>query len=347
MENYNKILIVRTDRIGDVVLSTPVIRVIREAYPQSWLAFMARPYAADILIDNPYLNEVIIYDKYHKHKNWYASFKFAQELKDKQFDLAIILHPTNRVHIITYLAGIPQRIGYKKNFSFLLRKKIKDEKAAGLKHESEYNFDILKLIGINSESKETLINVSKEDIEFLSNLLLRKGVKEKDKFIVIHPAASCSSKIWLKENFIRTAKQLLNSFKIKIILICAKEHINICREISKELPCERVFILENLKLKELAALFKKASLLISNDSGPVHIAVAVACPVVAIFGRNQPGLSPRRWGPLDDKSIILHRPENCQPCLAHNCQNDYKCLKNIKAEDVISAAEKIFKNISH
>jgi len=347
MKKYNKILIVRTDRIGDVVLSTPVIESIRAAYPQAWLAFMIRPYAADILADNPCLNEVIIYDKHHKHKSWYASFKFAQELKCMHFDVAIILHPSNRVHIITYLAGIPQRIGYDKNFGFLLTEKIKDEKFRGLKHEVEYNFDLLKILGINSESKKTHIEVSKRDTDVVKNLLLNKGIEENDKFIVMHPAASCSSKIWLKENFIKVAKQLLKDIKTKIVLICSDEHLNICQEIYKELPSQAVIIINDLELKQLAALFKKAELLISNDSGPVHIAVAVGCPVVDIFGRSQPGLSPKRWGPLDEKSIVLHKPENCHPCLAHNCKRNYKCLKNIEVKDVVNAAEKLFKNISN
>jgi lipopolysaccharide heptosyltransferase II len=347
MEKYNKILIVRTDRIGDVILSTPVIKVIKEAYPQSWLAFMLRPYAADVLVDNPYLDEIIIYDKYNKHRSWFASYQFAQLLKKKQFDAAIILHPSNRAHIITYLAGIVKRVGYDKNFGFLLTNRIKDRKADGLKHEAEYNFDLLKLLNIFEESKETCIKVSKEDTKFVGNLLLENDIKENDKFIVIHPAASCSSKVWPQNNFIEVAQQLLNTHKVKIILICSQEHLNICQSIYEKLPPEKAIIFNGLKLKHIAALFKRAVLLISNDSGPVHIAVAVGCPVVDIFGRNQPGLSPKRWGPLDKKSIVLHKPENCQPCLAHNCLKKYKCLQNITVEDVVNAAEKLFKDISN
>ncbi len=347
MKKYNKILIVRTDRIGDVVLSTSVIKVLREAYPQSWLAFMLRPSVSDILIDNPYLNEVITYDKYHNHKSLLASYKFSQVLKERHFDLAIILHPSNRAHIITYLAGISERIGYDKNFSFLLTSKIKDEKAQGLKHEAEYNFDLLKLISVNSESRETHIEISKIDVGFIDQLLLEKNIKENDKFIVIHPAASCPSKIWPKDNFVGAIKQLLNNLKTKIILVCSEEYLTICQQIRMEFPPGKVVIFNNLELKQLAALFHKAALLISNDSGPVHIAVAVGCPVIDIFGRSQPGLSPRRWGPLDKKSIVLHKPENCQPCLAHNCQRNYKCLKNIEVKDVVNAAEKLFKNFNN
>jgi heptosyltransferase-2 len=308
---------------------------------------MLRPYAADVLIDNPYLDEIIVYDKYNKHKSWFASYQFARLLREKKFDAAIILHPSNRAHIITYLAGIAKRVGYDKNFGFLLTNRIKDRKADGLKHEAEYNFDLLKLLNIFKESKETCIEVSNENTKFVDNLLLKDGIKENDKFIVIHPAASCSSKIWPKNNFIEAAQQLLNAFKVKIILICSQEHLNICQSIHEKLPPEKVLIFNGLKLKDIAALFKRAALLISNDSGPVHIAVAVGCPVVDIFGRNQPGLSPKRWGPLDKKSIILHKPENCQPCLAHNCIKNYKCLQNITVEDVVNAAEKLFKDISN
>jgi lipopolysaccharide heptosyltransferase II len=344
MKQYKKILIVRTDRIGDVVLSTPVIEALRKTYPQSWIAFMTRPYTADILQGNPLLDEIIIYDKDGRQRGWLANIIFALSLRKKKFDVAIILNATNRAHIITCLAGIPKRVGYERRCSFLLTDKIKDEKSKGLKHESAYNFDLLKLIGVNEESKKTLVPVLQEDIDFITTYLHNKDVRQSDKLIIVHPSASCNSKIWPQENFTEAIKKLLIKNNVKIILICSQEHSDICQAIYKEFPPGRIFILKELKLKKLTALFNKASLLISTDSGPVHLAVAAGCPVVDIFGRNQAGLSPRRWGPLDEESIVLHKPENCQPCLAHNCRNENKCLKNITVEDVVNAAEKILKN---
>jgi heptosyltransferase-2 len=346
MKNYKNILIIRTDRIGDVALSTPVIKVLREAFPKSKISFMARPCAKGILEGNPYLDRVIIYDKYNRQKNWLESIKFALKLRKNNFDLAVILHPTKRANIIAFLAKIPETVGYDKNFGFLLSKRIKDEKLKGLKHEAEYNFELLKLLGIKEVSRETLINVSDSDICRLDKMLDERNFSKRDDFFVIHPAASCPSKIWPQGNFNRVAQKLVQDLGLKLILVCTKENQSICDEVAKGIAEDKVTFFIDLPIKKLAALFKRAKFLISNDSGPVHIAVASGCPVVDIFGRNQPGLSPKRWGPLDKTSIVLHRPPDCKPCLAHNCQSDFACLSNITVEDVFNAAKKLYQNIS-
>ena len=98
-----------------------------------------------------------------------------------------------------------------------------------------------------------------------------------------------------------------------------------------------------LLIGELAELLSRTKLFISNDSGPVHVAVAMGVPVVVIFGRNDPGLSPKRWGPLGEKDIVLHKSPGCDPCLAHNCDKQFQCLSAITVEDVIAAADGILK----
>ena len=120
---YKRILIVRTDRIGDVLLSTPVIKALRDAWPYAYIAMIVSPYAKEIVEGNPYLDEVIIYNKDGKHRSALRTIKFALNLKKKKFDLAVILHPTNRVHLVSFLAGIKRRIGYDRKLGFLLNKK--------------------------------------------------------------------------------------------------------------------------------------------------------------------------------------------------------------------------------
>jgi len=111
MKELKKILIIRTDRIGDVILSTPVIKNLRDAYPNAHIAFMLRPYTKEIAENNPYLNEVIIYDKNNKHKSILSSIRFCLWLHKKKFDIAFILNPTNRANLITFFSGIPVRVG--------------------------------------------------------------------------------------------------------------------------------------------------------------------------------------------------------------------------------------------
>ncbi|NQT28792.1 MAG: glycosyltransferase family 9 protein, partial [Candidatus Omnitrophica bacterium] len=188
MQKPNKILIVRTDRLGDVILSTPVIKNLRLAFPKAHIAFICRPYTRGALEGNPDLNEVIIYDKYRKQKSLWASIKFAFYLRKKKFDLAFILHPTNRVHLIAFLAGIPIRVGWDKKLGKLLTKRIKHTKQEGKKHELEYTLDLLRGLGITIKHTDTYFPILSEAKTIVEQLLKDEGIGEGDKFIVIHPS---------------------------------------------------------------------------------------------------------------------------------------------------------------
>lgn len=327
----------RTDRLGDVVLTTPAIKAVRKAYPEAYLAMMVRPYAELAVKGNPYLNEVILYDKDGRHKSIIASIGFAMELKKKNFELCIIFHPTNRAHIISYLAGIPKRIGYDENFPFLLTDRIRNVKHEGQKHELDYNLDLLKLLDIESKERELYVPVNDEATKFIDELLIKSGIRKTDRVVVIHPGASCPSKIWPLVRFAKLADRLIESYGVKIVVIGGEDERDaFCvNSVGKFMLKEALFLSGGLNVSQLAALLKRAILFVSNDSGPVHIAVAVKTPVVAIFGRNQPGLNPTRWGPLGPKDIVLHKDVGCWGvCLAHNCKRGFECLKAISVEDV-------------
>ena len=322
------------------MLTTPAIKAVREAYPDACLAMIIRPYTELAVKSNPCLNEVIVYDKYGRHKSMLAGIGFAKELKNKNFDLCIVFHPTNRMHIITYLAGIPRRIGYDENFSFLLTDRIKNTKHEGKMHEAGYNLRMLKLLGIESNEKELYVPVDDQAVKFIDKLLLESGIGKEDKVIAIHPGASCPSKIWPLERFAKLADRLIENYGVKIVVIGGQGSRDIFRvnSMKKFMQKEPLFLSGKLNVSRLTALLKRAALFISNDSGPVHLAVAVKTPVVAIFGRNQPGLSPTRWGPLGPKDIVLHKDIGCSGiCLAHNCKRGFECLEAISVENVLSA----------
>ena len=355
---FNRILIVRTDRIGDVLLSTPVIKAVRGNYPDAYIAMMVRPYARDIVDGNPYLDEVLIYDKDEIHKSWFSSLKFSLNLKKKRFDLAIVLHPTNRAHIITFLAGIPQRIGYNKKFGFLLTQRLLDEKRFGEKHESEYALDMIRTLGIQVKDKSVFMPIKKESEEYIERLLQDSGVTGQDRLIAVHPGASCPSKRWPPERFAQVADKLIQDYlptgqaslpvgkegKLKVVIISSPEQVNIGKRVIGVMSNRPVDLCGKTTVSQLASLLKRCVLFISNDSGPVHIASSVGTPVVALFGRNEAGLSPIRWGPLGENDVVLHKEVGCIECLAHNCQKNFACLKAITVDEVYQAGLTIFKN---
>jgi lipopolysaccharide heptosyltransferase II len=340
-KDYKRILIVRTDRVGDVLLSTPVIKALRENYPSAYIAMMVNPYAKEIIEGNPYLDEVIVYDKEGKHKSWPRSMKFAMRLKKKRFDLAIILHPTNRVHLVTFFAGIPYRIGYNRKLGNLLTVRLEHEKHLGQKHELEYNFDLLRYLGIAVKDKSLFMPINPESEVWVRDIFAKEGIKESDKLLAIHPAASCPSKIWPVERFALVADKLAKDYGLKILVIAGPKDTAKAAALIKNMRSGVVDLSGKTSLSQLASVLRRSSLFISNDSGPVHLAVAVGTPVISIFGRNQLGLSPLRWGPLGRRDKVLHKEVGCLECLAHNCKKEFACLKAITVDEVVSAAGSI------
>jgi heptosyltransferase-2 len=338
---YRRILIVRTDRIGDVLLSTPVIKALRQKYPQAYISMIVSPYARDIVEANPYLDEVIIYDKDIKHKSWMRSLKFASRLKKKRFDLAIILHPINRMHLIAFLAGIPLRLGYNRKFGFLNNFRKTHTKQEGLRHEAEYNLDLLSDLGVGGNARDLFMPIKTESEQWVRDLLASNGIKETDKLLAINPGASCPSKIWPADRFAQVAETLAKRHNFRILIVAGAKDIPLANMVAQKLGDRALNLSGKTSVSHLASILKRCSLFISNDSGPVHIASSLGVPVISIFGRNQPGLSPRRWGPLGRRDKYLHKDVGCIQCLAHNCKKEFACLKAISVEDVLSAAESI------
>lgn len=336
-----RILIVRLDRIGDVVLSTPVIKGLRDAYPDSHIAMMVRPYAREIVEGNPYLNEVIIYDKDGRHGGIVGNFKFIQELKDKKFDIAIALHPTNRTHIVLKLAGIPERIGYDRKAGFLLTKRIPHTKQFGMKHEIDYALDILKYIGIEPKDRTLYMPVNGVSERKIEGILKENGVKDSDILIAINPGASCASKRWGIENFADVANGLIEKYGAKVVVISGRSDRHFGDKLASFITRDCINLSGKTGIGDIASLLRRAKLFISNDSGPVHIGCAVGIPVIAIFGRSDRGLSPERWGPSGKHDVALHKSVSCEICYAHNCKSGFKCLDSITPAEVIAAAGKI------
>lgn len=343
MTDYKKILIVRTDKIGDVVLSTATISATRKAFPNSYIVVMVAPHSEEIVRLNPYLDEVIIYDKDFTHRRIFSTLRFIKNLKGKRFDLALILHSTKRVNLICFLAGIPERIGYARGkFDFCLTKRLEYTKRLGEKHEIEYTLDVLRAVGVNVDKAfEVFVPVEKEAEEKINKVLELNGVFSGDRLIGIHPGASCISKRWPLENFAKLADRLIERFKTKIVVISGPAQVEVGKGMQRSMRYSAISMCGKTNISELAALLKRCNLFISNDSGPVHIACGVGTPVISIFGRNEKGLSPIRWKPVGKDDVFLHRDVGCIECLAHNCNKDFLCLKAISVDEVFEAAEKI------
>ncbi len=307
-KEFKNILIVRTDRIGDVVLTTPAIKALREAYPTAKISILVNPATKDLVEGNVYLNEVLVDDREHEHKGK-GFLKLARLLRQKRFDLAIIFHTKRRTNLLCFLAGIPRRVGYKNNkFGFLLTDPIEDKRHLGEKHEAEYCLDVLKHLGIKADSLEILVPIQRKAEEWLKEFEQAHQIKAADQIMAVHAGASDPSKRWPETRFVETIDILMKCYPLKVVLIGADNIKEISQKISSSVSLPILDMTGKTTVGQLAVLLKRCSLLISNDSGPVHVAAGVGTPVISIFTRNQPGINPERWRPLGDKVKIVAVP---------------------------------------
>ena len=336
-QNMKRILVVNVNWLGDVLFSTPLIRAIREKFPGAYIACMIVPRCREVLELNPRLNEIIVYDEEHTHKGVFGKLKFISHLRSKRFDAAIIMHRSFTKALLVFLAGIPQRIGYRtKNRAFLLTKGI--EPPPQTIHRVDYFLNLGKALGIDTGTRDYEFFISEENRKRARALLDKKGVKDSDFLVVINPGGNWEPKRWPKENFAKLADELVKRVGAKVIITGSKKDIALAEDISSMAKAKPILICGETSLKELASVFERANIVIANDSGPMHIAVSMRAKTIALFGPTSPEIT----GPIGKgRYLVLQKQTDCEiPCYDLSCA-DYKCMNAIKVEDLIEAVGRI------
>lgn len=264
----------------------------------------------------------------------------VKELKSQRFDTAMVLHGTRRIHLALALARIPNRIGYDRKWGIFLTKRMKDVKVFGQKHEKDYSLDLLQMLGLPIDGGEVFMPTTRESDTRMDCFLKEKGFTKGDRLVAIHPGASSVSKRWMSERFAELGDRL-QAEKYQVVIVSGPEDVATGQAVICAMKQSPIDACGKTSVRELASLFKKSGLLISNDSGPVHVAVGVGTPVVSIFGRSQPGLSQKRWRPLGKRDIALQKDVGCEICLADDCEIHFECLTALSVDEVFAAAQQI------
>ena len=270
-----------------------------------------------------------------------GNLDLINKLRNKKFDLAVVLHPTLRTNWIVFLSGIPKRLGFdkKRKMGVLLTERVPDKKHLGLKHEIDYTLGLLRYIGVDAKDRKMHVPVSRDSQARTSEALARGGISDSDTVIAINPGASCPSKRWPAERFAAAADELIKKRGVKAVIISGEADKPIAENVVSSMKESCLDLSGKTAVGDIAWILKRSKLFISNDSGPVHVACAVGTPVIAIFGRSDRGLSPRRWGPSNKGDVVLHKDVGCLECLAHNCVLGFKCLQAITVDEVVKSAE--------
>ncbi|MFH1045843.1 MAG: lipopolysaccharide heptosyltransferase II [Candidatus Omnitrophota bacterium] len=332
-----RILIVTQNWRGDVLFSTPLIRALRDKYPQSFIAALVVPRCVEILEHNPRLNEVIVFDEEGPHKGFWGKLKLIGQLRRRRFTAVFFLHRSLTRALLCFLAGIPERIGYNsKKRGWLLTRRI----TAPMErlHKVEYFLNLARALGIETAHKEYEFFLDDDDKKFIDQLLSEHDLKAADRLIVLNPGGNWGLKRWPKENFSRLGDELSEKYQAKVLITGAENDLALAQAIAGQMRQRPVIFCAKTTLGELAALLAKADLVVANDSGPMHIALSQKAKVIALFGPTDPLIT----GPYGGGNyFVINKNTDCQiPCYELKCRQNF-CMQAITVEDVLSAAEKL------
>lgn len=315
------ILIIHTAFIGDIVLSTALVSKVKEKYPDSDIYYLTTPLGKEILKNNPKIKEVIVYDKRGKDKGFGAFISFVRRIRKLKIDICLTPHRYLRSSVLSLLSGAKIRVGYDvASLSFVFNKKIKYDKT---KHEVE---KLLSFIDDDTKRYELEMYSSEKDKIKIDSLL--KNLSVNKKIILIAPGSKWFTKKWPEEYFKILIQNLVKRDNLLIVITGGKEE----KEIELDLDSKVLDLRGEISLLELAELTKRAVLVVSNDSAPIHITSAFPnTRIVGIFG---PTVKEFGFFPWSQNSKVFEINDlYCRPCAIHggnSCpEKHFRCMKEI------------------
>ncbi|KPJ62785.1 MAG: hypothetical protein AMS15_02810 [Planctomycetes bacterium DG_23] len=333
---YRRILIVKPSSIGDVIHSLPVLTELRANFPESHIGWLVARKALDIIQDNPYLNEVFIFerDRWRRLKDWPGAcvglVRLLWNIRHQRFDVAIDLQGLLRSGLLSWLSGAKVRAGFaagREMSHIFYTHRINPEKN---QHIVEQYLTLLRSLGVEAQPPEFKIVIPEK-----ARLRVRKLIEEAKTeggaiLTVVAPGSSWPTKRWKPMKYALLAQALTAQYNARVALVGSASEIPLTREVERQAGLKMMNLAGRLSLKELAALLEMADVCIAGDTASLHLAVALGTPIVGIFGPTNPAYT----GPFGQMHRVVYARVYCSPCSTRNCQR-HRCLDAICVEDVL------------
>ncbi len=341
------ILLINLAGIGDILLSTPAIRALRDLYPQAEISLLVTPKVYEIVKDLSYIDKVLTF-----HIGYGGDVPFGKTLRNlkvllalrrKRFDLAVNMRTlvskrsAKRIKFLLDIINPKTKAGRNTaGRGYFFDVKI-PESEKGQKYEMEYDIDTVRALGGEVIDRSLDFEIGEENIKKINGILGEHSVDEKDILIVIHPGGMPSRR-WPVENFSKVIEGIHEKMTCKFVITGGRDEAGLARKLLRGVNVKIISLAGRLNIKELGALIRRGNLFITNDTGPMHIAAILGVPLISIFG---PGditrFDPRN---ISNKVIVLYKKVECAPCEKVTCKS-LKCLKIISPEEVVEAALRI------
>ncbi len=345
-----KILIRGTNWIGDAIMTFPALSYLKQLYPQAQLDLMARPWVSPVYRCHPDVHQVLECPAGSSLiERLFHLLRFASKAKGKGYEMGVALPNSFESALVLRLAGIGDICGYATDFrSILLKKAVPVPRDKEERHHVFYYLGLVRALARSDIEPDPSVlklklRLPRKEQEkartFLNMIRLRNNLGADSFFAGFNPGAAFGpAKCWPSSRFSELASLLLKEFpNLHILVFGTEKEQEIAEEIKKEAPGRISNLCGATTLLEAVALINQLHLLVTNDSGLMHVGAACAIPLVAIFGSTNPTAT----GPWSDKARVISLDLECAPCMSRKCTRDFKCMLGISAENVFSACKEM------
>ena len=340
------ILIVKLSAIGDVIHTLPALNALRKQYPDAYITWLVEEAAYGIIKGHKALDRIIV----SKRKTWLKGLagrfclknfrevcSFVKQLRDTKYDIILDFQALLKSGVLIGLTRGGRKIGFDKGMDHQEHSYIfLNERVPPVDmevHALIRGMMLLEAIGISSSEVEYNIYISDQDRDAADDLLMQYGIKPLKPLVAINPMAKWETKLWDNLKFANLADRLIEQANADVIFTGAQEDSKAIEDIISNMKAKAANLAGKTDLKTLAALYEKTSIVVSTDTGPMHLAAAVGTPVVALFGPT----APWRTGPFGLGHKIIRADLECSPCFKRQC-NTIDCMKQISVDQVLDAA---------
>jgi predicted lipopolysaccharide heptosyltransferase III len=336
-----RILVIRFRLMGDVLLVTPVLQVLRRRFPKSHLALLTDAPAHEVVEGHPALDELIVFKRTEDSQlsGWTRMRRYWRVLRDirrRRFDLVLNLHPHGeRGGLVSWLSGAKCRVGYDRRGSPTFWYNVKAPYQPAGRYRVEHQLDALRAIGIEANAELPSIATSAEDRAFADKF----HASGKRPVVILHPGRADTRRAWPEDRYASVADALANEYGARLVFIGIASEAERVDAIMRRMRAKAESLVAKVTVKQLAAVMERSDLFIGMDSSPLHLASAVGLSTVSLFSFY----SPQDWKPIGDKHIAIRKQLAEHPCSPPACcePGQAPCMRNIFVEEVLDAARRL------
>jgi heptosyltransferase-2 len=338
----NRILVRGVNWVGDTILTYPTVQKLKTIFPHSHMAILIPNQLIDLWKTFPYIDEIISFQKKGNLGSFWEDLRLGSSLKKKRFDLAMVLPRSFHSAFQAYLARIPIRVGYQdEGRSPFLTHGIPRKAEILQEHRIHYYEKIVDFFGRVEGTPPPRILLREEDRGWAEERLRSLGFLDGRPLIGMNPGATYGlAKCWDPDRFGELGRRLASEWKAGILIFGKEEEGLLARKVLEYVGNDALDLTGKTTLLRLAALLERCRLLLTNDTGTMHVAAAVNIPVVALFGPTNPATT----GPWGNSHVVIRKNVPCSPCMKRLCPTDHQCMELITVEEVEEAINKKLEN---